>query len=305
MKQFDPIEHRIFEGVTGSRLYGTATPESDYDSRGVCIPPLEVLLDPFMKFNVKDSFDGEDRSIYDLGNFLKLCCDNNPNILEMLFIPNSFVMYKTKTWDKIISNRNLFLSKNIKHRFVGYAISQLKALQRHREWYLDSPDHEPTRAEFGLEEMPSVSMAWLNSLKDTMNWDLLKDEFIEEVKKERDYRDAHKKWENYMQWKNNRNPKRKASEELFGYDGKYASHLFRLMYEGKELLLTGNLTFPLQNAEWLLSIKNGFYQYEEILDMAKSMESEFETWYNESPLPHKPNINAIKQLYFEIVKEGL
>jgi len=305
MKQFDPIEHRIFEGVTGSRLYGTATPDSDYDSRGVCIPPLEVLLDPFMRFNVKDSFDGEDRSIYDLGNFLKLCSDNNPNVLEMLFVPDSFVMYKTKTWDKIISNRDLFLSKNIKHRFLGYAISQLKDLQRHREWYLDSPDHEPTRAEFGLEEMPSVSMAWLNSLKDTMNWALLKDEFVEEVKKERDYRDAHKKWENYIQWKNNRNPKRKASEELFGYDGKYASHLFRLMYEGKELLLTGNLTFPLPNAEWLLSIKNGFYQYEEILEMAKTMESEFETWYNESPLPHKPNINAIKQLYFEIVKEGL
>lgn len=304
MKQFDPIEHRIFEGVTGSRLYGTATPDSDYDSRGVCIPPLEVLLDPFMKFNVKDSFDGEDRSIYDLGNFLKLCSDNNPNVLEMLFIPDSFVMYKTKTWDKIISNRDLFLSKNIKHRFLGYAFSQLEAIKRHREWFISPPDHKPTREEFGLTQTPLVSEANIQNMMGVPN-ELFKEKHYEELQRERKYREVKKKWDNYMQWKTNRNPKRKASEEAIGFDGKYASHLFRLMSEGKELLLTGNITFPLPNAEWLLSIKNGFYQYEEILEMAKSMESEFETWYNESPLPHKPNINAIKQLYFEIVKEVL
>jgi len=304
MKQFDPIEHRIFEGVTGSRLYGTATPDSDYDSRGVCIPPLEVLLDPFMRFNVKDSFDGEDRSIYDLGNFLKLCSDNNPNVLEMLFIPDSFVMYKTKTWDKIISNRDLFLSKNIKHRFLGYAFSQLEAIKRHREWFISPPDHKPTREEFGLTQTPLVSEANIQNMMGVPN-ELFKEKHYEELQRERKYREVKKKWDNYMQWKTNRNPKRKASEEAIGFDGKYASHLFRLMSEGKELLLTGNITFPLPNAEWLLSIKNGFYQYEEILEMAKTMESEFETWYNESPLPHKPNINAIKQLYFEIVKEGL
>lgn len=301
MINFDPVDYRIFEATTGSQLYGTSTPESDYDSRGVCVPPLEVSIDPFMKFNVKDSFDGEDRSIYDLGKFFNLCADNNPNVLEMLFIPEKFVVYKTNLWDKVVENRHLFLSKNVKHRFLGYAISQLKSLQRHREWYLDPPDHEPTRSEFGLGEMPSVSMAWLNSLKDTMNWSLLKDEFIEEVKKERDYRDAHKKWENYMQWKTSRNPKRKASEEAIGFDGKYASHLFRLMSEGKELLLTGNITFPLPNAEWLLSIKNGFYSYEQILEMAKSMEQDFELWYEQSPLPKTPDRNALKELYFDIV----
>ena len=88
-----------------------------------------------------------------------------------------------------------------------------------------------------------------------------------------------------------------------GYDGKYASHLFRLMYEGNQLLLTGNIEFPLRNAKWLLDIKNGVYSYDEILEMAKVMEQDFETWYNESPLPYKPNVNALKELYFEMVRE--
>ena len=104
-----------------------------------------------------------------------------------------------------------------------------------------------------------------------------------------------------MQWKTNRNPKRKASEEKMQFDGKYASHLFRLMLEGKELLLTGNITFPLPDAEWLLAIKNGEYKYEQILEMATNMEKDFETWYKQSPLPNSPDINKLKDLYFDIV----
>lgn len=300
MKNFDPLEHRIFEATTGSHLYGTATPESDYDSRGVCIPPLEVSIDPFMKFDVKDSFDGEDRSIYDLGKFFNLCADNNPNVLEMLFIPEKFVVYKTILWDKITKSRDLFLSKNIKHRFLGYAFSQLEAIKRHREWFISPPDHKPTREEFGLGQTPLVSEANIQNMMGVPN-ELFKEEYYEELQRERKYREIKKKWDNYMQWKTNRNPKRKASEEAIGFDGKYASHLFRLMSEGKELLLTGNITFPLPNAEWLLSIKNGFYSYEQILEMAKSMEQDFELWYEQSPLPSHPNRNAIKELYYDLV----
>lgn len=301
MKQFDPLDYLIFEAVTGSHLYGMNTPESDVDVRGVCLPPLRVLTDPFMSFNVKDSFEDEDKAVYDLGKFMSLCSAMNPNIVELLFIPAQFVNWVDERWIKVLENRHLFLSKKAKFTFTGYAISQLKSIQRHREWFIDPPNHEPTRQEFGLDQMPSVSMAWLNSLKDTMNYDLLKPEFVDEVRKEREYRDAHKKWENYMQWQKNRNPKRKGTEEKFGYDTKYASHLFRLMSEGKELLMTGNITFPLVEAEWLLSIKEGFYSYEQILEMAQTMEADFEIWYEQSPLPDKPDINALKELYFEIV----
>lgn len=301
-KQFDPTQYRIFEGITGSRLYGTATPESDTDTRGVCVPPMNVLLDPFMSFNVKDSFeDDEDRAIYDLGKFMELCSQMNPNIVELLFIPEQFTLYKDKRWDLIVQNKNLFLSKKAKYTFTGYAVSQLNSIIRHREWFISPPDHEPTREEYGLPQMPDVAMGWVNSIKQSINFDLIKPELVDTIRKEWDFRDAHRKWENYQHWLKERNPKRKASEEKIGFDGKYASHLFRLMTEGKELLLTGNITFPLPNAEWLLSIKNGAYTFEQILEMAKTMEQEFEQWYAESPLPHSPNINGLKELYYQIV----
>lgn len=299
-KQFDPVEHRIFEGITGSQLYGTNTPESDTDTRGVCVEPIEVLLDPFMFFEVKDSFEtGDDRAIYSLKKFFKLCADCNPNILELLYIPEQFTLYKDNRWDYIVQNRNLFLSKNIKHRFLGYAFSQLDAIKRHREWFLTPPDHKPTREEFGLSQSPLISEANIQNAL-AIPHELFQQQYHDELVRERAYRETKKKWDNYQQWKTNRNPKRKASEEKMQYDGKYASHLFRLMAEGKELLLTGNITFPLSNAKDLLDIKNGKYTYEEILYMAITMEQEFEIWYEQSSLPHSPNINGLKELYYQI-----
>ena len=301
VEQFDPIEYRVFECITGSKLYGTDTPDSDLDTRGVIIPPMEVMIDPFMRFEVKDGFDGEDRALYDLGKFMNLAADCNPNIVELLFVPDQLVLFKKDVWEKVVAHRHLFLSKNVKHRFLGYAISQLEAIKRHRQWFIDPPDREPTRAEYGLEQTPSVSMAWLHSMKQTMNYQLLRPEFVEEIRKEEAYRDAHRKWENYRMWQSKRNPKRRGTEEEYGYDTKYASHLFRLLSEGRELLLTGKITFPLPNAEWLLAIKNGLYDYDDILALAQDAESDFDRWYAESPLPDKPDRNALKSIYYDIV----
>jgi hypothetical protein len=112
MKAFNPEEHMIFNGVVGSRLYGTNTEDSDWDYRGICVPTFDVLLDPFNNFEQKDSgFEEEDRVIYALGKFMNLCANNNPNITEILFIPESRTLLKTKQWDLILENKELFVSK--------------------------------------------------------------------------------------------------------------------------------------------------------------------------------------------------
>ena len=68
----------IFEGVTGSQAYGTSDELSDVDRRGVCIPPLSVLLG-FQNFDQKDGWEGkyEDRVIYNLKKFFLLVGSNN------------------------------------------------------------------------------------------------------------------------------------------------------------------------------------------------------------------------------------
>lgn len=302
MKTFDLTKHMIFEGVAGSRLYGTHTPESDFDTRGVCLPPKEALLNPFQRFDVADSFDGEDKVVYALHKFFSLCADNNPNVLELLWVPPDKTLYSTPAWQKIVENRHLFLSKNVKHRFLGYAYSQMKALDRHRQWFLNPPTRKPTREEFGLGQTPLVSEGNLEAVL-SVSQSLLKDEVADELSRERAYRLAKKKWDEYRQWQENRNPARKHSEEKNGYDGKYASHLFRLLLEGKSLLLTGELTFPLPDADWLLSVKNGLYSYNKLVEILGDWNKHFNVWYDASPLPDKPNRNKLEKLYWELMTE--
>ena len=303
MKQFDPEQNRIFEAITGSQLYGTDTPESDTDYRGICIPPMDVLLNPFYPFEQKDSgFEEEDRTLYSLDKFFRLCADSNPNIVELLFVPFENVVFHSKYWSKILKNKQYFLSKKARFKFTGYAFSQLHKIKAHREWFINPPSKKPERSDFGLGGTSLVSGENLSAVTN-LPFSLFKDEVSDEIRREKEYRLVKKKWDDYMSWFKNRNPKRRELEEMYQYDTKAAYHLFRLMTEGKELLLTGNITFPLPNAEEIRAIKNGLYTYEEVLEKAELLDSEFEIWYNESILPNKPNRNKLIELYFEIIEE--
>ena len=299
--QFDPEKSLIFNCITGSNLYGTVTEGSDTDYRGVCIPPLEVLLDPFNNFEQKDDgFEEDDKTIYNLRKFMKLCADANPNIIELLFVPEQNILYKNKYWDRIIENRQLFLSKKAKFTFTGYAFSQLNAIKAHRKWFIDPPKEKPTRKMFGLTDSPKISGEGVNAVAN-ISFELLLPEFRQEIRNELDYRVAKQAWDNYVAWRDNRNPERRRLEELYGFDVKHASHLFRLMSEGKELLLDGKITFPLVNAEEIRAIKNGKYTYEEVVERAETLDKEFETWYIQSSLPHSPDKKSLTELYLDVI----
>lgn len=299
MKTFDPSKYLIFKGLVGSRLYGIETEESDFDYRSVCVPPLSVTLDLFNKFEVKDSGFENDEAIYTLAKFLQMCTNANPSILEFLFVPASARLVSSEWWDMVLNNKNLLLSKKVKHTFSGYSIAQLKKLKSHRTWFLNPPSNKPSRQQYGLRDDPTLSYTQMTALA-TINPQFVDTAIREEIIKEKNYREAKKTWDNYVSWKENRNPKRRALEESYGYDTKWAAHIFRLMSEGKELLLTGNITFPLPNADEIREVRNGKYTYDELLSAVEVMEQDFETWYSLSSLPHHPDVHGINSLYQNI-----
>ena len=102
---------------------------------------------------------------------------------------------KTKEWDIILKNKNLFLSKKCKYTYLGYAFSQVNAIKRHRKWFVDPPSDKPKRSDFGLTDSPLVSGENLDNALNIPH-DLFKDEFHDELLRERDYRLAKKQWEN-------------------------------------------------------------------------------------------------------------
>lgn len=146
----------IFEGITGSTLYGTNTPDSDVDKRGVFIPDPQYIIG-LATIKEKEVSEEEDTIHYELKQFFKLCIDNNPNIIELLFISNEFTLLTTPEWAEIVKNRHEFVSKKAKYTFSGYAFSQLKRIKSHRQWLLNPPTHKPTREEFSLPKNKTFS----------------------------------------------------------------------------------------------------------------------------------------------------
>ena len=112
----------LFECIAGSRAYGTATPESDTDVRGIFVAPRQS----FFGFGVEPQVSDEKQDItyYEIGRFLSLLERNNPNLLEMLYAPDDCVKFRHPLMDRL--RPELVLSKRCRDTFAGYAITQVR-----------------------------------------------------------------------------------------------------------------------------------------------------------------------------------
>jgi len=126
--------------LVGSSLYGTRTPESDFDYTGVFIEPEEYVLGrkniESVEFKSNSSSSGKrneagdlDTTFYSLRKWFDLFSNNNPNQIELLFAPKQNIIYSTEYLKTIIDNRGLFTSLKCYHSMKGYAHAQRDRLQ--------------------------------------------------------------------------------------------------------------------------------------------------------------------------------
>ncbi|GGA36350.1 DNA polymerase beta superfamily protein [Okeania sp. KiyG1] len=154
----------ILLALTGSQAYGTSTPSSDFDYKGVFIAPKDYYLG-FKSFEQKDQGWDEpgtglypvldnvkDCVVYELRKFLTLVYNNNPNILETLWLDSEFYLHLSPVGKKLISYRQAFISQKIRASFAGYAYSQIKRVETHRKWLLNPPAKKPEPQDFGLNK---------------------------------------------------------------------------------------------------------------------------------------------------------
>jgi len=129
---FPWLEDRtILLAVTGSHAYGTATEHSDKDYKGVCIPPIDYYLGlkMFNEYNKsggknwRNTKDDVDVTILHVNKFVHDAMLGVPNNIEILFVRSEDLLKVTPLGQKLIDNRHLFLSKQIRRKFGGYAYS--------------------------------------------------------------------------------------------------------------------------------------------------------------------------------------
>lgn len=299
----------LFLTLHGSHAYGTATADSDCDIRGVCIAPKKYYTGYLHRFEHLERKEPHDISIYELGKFFKLAADNNPNIIELLYIPREKWLYSTPLWERIVENRHLFLSKKAKFTFSGYAVSQLKRIKNHYLWLNTEQPHRPSREEYGLPEHMKMTVSEEQVVHKLLQHDVLPNPEVvrEYITKEQRYREAYDKWDSYTNWQVHRNPYRHDLEEKYGYDTKHALHLVRLMRMCKEILLTEDVWVDRTtiDAAELLEIKRGKWTYKELIDWAENMDEHMNTLYPLSSLQKEPDRIKIDDLCQELIEEFL
>lgn len=231
----------ILKILVGSHLYGTNTKDSDKDFLGVFIPDKDYVLGikRCEQVEIRTNPPGSGRRnistdtdtvLYTLPKFLHLLSQNNPNIVETLFAPKKNILYCNEYGQRILDNAKLFVSKKVKHTFLGYAFSQRKKLM----------------------------------FKNPIGG-------------------------------------RKPSVDKFGFDVKFASHLIRLLTEGLELIVEGQLSLPLSNNNYLRDIKVGKVKLGQIFVAADHYEKLVEQAYVSSKLPNTPDLEEINKLQISML----
>lgn len=122
----------------GSQAYGTATPNSDIDIKGIYIQNIyDVASFKYQQQIMPD----KDTTFYEVKRFLELAGSANPTILELMWMPDRCIQIKDPLYTKYIeSNRDIFLTKECCNSFMGYAYQQIykaKGLNKKMNWEAD------------------------------------------------------------------------------------------------------------------------------------------------------------------------
>lgn len=139
----------------------------------------------------------------------------------------------------------------------------------------------------------------------TQNLTHSRKDFIRLLQKSQSYQIALREWKAYIAWQENRNPARAEMEKKSGYDLKHGMHCIRLLRSGLEILRTGELIVDRNLAgdiDDLKAILRGDYSYDELMKMAEDLVAQMDVFYEQSSLPHRPDLEQINDLCMELVE---
>jgi uncharacterized protein len=142
----------ILRCQVGSGVHGTAiTGQDDRDEMGICIEPPEYVigLRLFEQYIYRTQPEGHrsgpgdlDLTIYSLRKWARLALQGNPTVLLPLFVPQQEITVMNGIGDDLRIRREMFLSRQAGHRFMGYLNAQRQSLMSH-----DGKGRDVTRPE--------------------------------------------------------------------------------------------------------------------------------------------------------------
>lgn len=320
--------NKILEIKFGSHLYGTDTPNSDLDLKGIYLPTArEIVLHTYKKTisttrpkrdyerNNKDDVDIE---IFSLDRYVELLTQGQTVALDMLFAPRE--MFTQQPINGILAyifyHREKFLSKSMCNAFFGYAKQQaakygqkgfrVAALRETLDWISKFPEH------YKLYECNPICFT---------------DELLNEHVKIVECRGPNGTMANHLGVCSKKYPfhadikyvkaqlqrrfdeyghRALLAEKNEGVDWKALSHAVRVNSQAKELLTTHKITFPRPDKDLLLKIKLGQMDYKEVAEIIEKGLAEMVELEKTSTLPDEPDMefvnNFVFNIYLDVIK---
>lgn len=292
----------------GSHLYGTSTPLSDQDFKGVHIPSgtaillqrAENVIDTGVvaKEGSKNTPNAIDSQSFSIQKFFDMLMKGDTVATEILFAPPAAIVESHPLWLDVQATGRSLLNRECKG-FVGYCVRQAAkyGIKGSRmasvKKLVDILDALPAAAKLGQFEEPLRDFAAAEEHAEFVNipsqhgtdmWHIdCVDRKMPMTATIKEARDVYSRvWENY----GHRSRAAMANE---GIDWKAVSHAVRVARQAIELLDTGTITFPRPDAGQLLEIKQGRRVYSEVNDELEALVAEVHAASARSLLPERSN----------------
>ena len=335
----------IFGAITGSKAYGLDTETSDTDIRGVFVLPKNLFYS--LEYVPQVSNESNDIVYYELKRFMELLSKNNPNIIELLNVPENCILSKHELMNKI--RPELFISKLCEQTFANYAYTQIKKayglekkilnpVEEKRKSVLDFCYAYVGNEAINLKafllgkgfEQEKVGLTAITHLRDCYNLFYSKENQYSGVIRKEEANDVClssipkgetavgllyfnkdgyslycKKYKEYWEWVEKRNDERYNTTMSHGknYDSKNMMHVFRLLLMAKEIATEGKVNVWRKDRDFLLDIKQGKYEYDDLLSKAELLKSELAALYAKAGLQGEPEMKKVNELLIEIREE--
>jgi len=285
-----------YEVIMGSAAYGVSTDMSDIDIYGFCMPPKNILFpynsgnifgfgkkpktfNQYQKHHIKDTIHNKeyDITIYNIVKYFQLCMENNPNMIDSLFVPTRCILHSTTIGNHVQENRELFLSKKSWHTFKGYAFKQLHKMKN--KYAKEFVDH-CVKYDISIDAPFDVVLEPLKNDEPSL---LHMATVISKIET------------------NGKRSKRLSLIRDHGYDTKFGYHVVRLIDECQQILEDGNLDLT-RSREHLKAIRKGEWSIDNIISYFDTKLITLENLYKNSDLQYSCDEDKIKNLLLECIE---
>jgi hypothetical protein len=306
----------------GSHLYGTSTPDSDTDYKGVFMPKWRDLVlhqvKPSRSFGTKKIQETKntkhdiDEEYFSLKKFVEIACVGDTNALDMLHAPMNRLLTNSWIWMELVKNRKRFYTRNLK-AFVEYARKQAA------KYGVKGSRLAIVKQVLQILEEQGDKVGWKTKIREI--WDLLpkdcehvailKDQSLPHIKQYqvcgRAYQETvsieylHKGLTRHYEEYGHRAI---LAEKNEGIDWKAVSHALRAAFQLEELFTYNMMTLPLPQADFLREVKQGKHNYKDhISPLLDEKISNVEKLAAKSQFPEEPDRTWWENWLYEITLE--